>query len=206
MTTSKRAPESPVEWRHLHARIATAQAHAERLLAPSEADEAAVLRDRARKLARPVVLETTSAGDDLIAFTLPGERYAVPTTAVRHVFPSAPPVAIPWAPPLFRGLVNHRGRPLLVVDVGLLLGRPTRADDAAVSLVLVLGDGSDNLGLAVSTAEHLGRLADETLTRDRLPEGLADVGFVRGVTASRLLVLDVDKLLHDPRLVLGPAG
>lgn len=204
MTNSKTPGPPTADWSQLHARIARAQAHGERLLRPSAADEEALLRARAERLSRPTVETTALRGDDLLAFTLPGERYAVPTSAVRHVFPAAPPVPIPWAPPLFRGLVNHRGRPLLVIDVGLLLGRPSRSDDADVPLVLVLADETDDLGLAVSSAEHLGPVPAEAIGRDRLPEGLADVAFLRGVTAERLLVLDVAKLLHDPRLVLGP--
>ena len=199
------SPKTPAtaDWASLHARITRARANSERLLTPTANDEAALLADRARRLARPVGADTALEGDDLLVFTLPGERYAVPTHAVRHVFLSTPAVPVPWAPPLFRGLTNHRGRPLPVIDVGLLLGRPLPAADAEVPLVLVLGDEPDELGLAITTAEHLGLVPDDAITRDRLPEGLADVAFLRGVTKDRLLVLDVDKLLHDPRLVLG---
>lgn len=202
MTISKPAP-TPVDWARLHARIAEARAKNERLLRPSPSEEAALLQTRGARLARPTTETITTVGDDYLVFTLPGERYAVPTAAVRHVFPAAAPVPIPWAPPLFRGLVNNRGRPLLVVDVGLLLGRPERAEDADVPFVLVLADDDEDLGLAVGSAEHLGRVPDDDISRERLPEGLADVRFLRGVTAARLLVLAVDELLRDPRLSLG---
>src|SRR5512139_2066840 len=82
----------------------------------------AVLRARARELARPPAQEDPSVRMvEIVEFTLGAERYAFPASAVREVFNLTEITPLPSVPAFVMGVTNLRGRILSVIDVRRLL-------------------------------------------------------------------------------------
>lgn len=80
---------------------------------------------------------TTTDTTSLLLCTLAGEQYALPMDSVREVIRWRVPTFIPGTPPTLLGVIHHRGSVLPIVDVRLLLGRPTPATTRATRLVIV---------------------------------------------------------------------
>ncbi len=171
------------------------------MMAPSSASPAAVLRARAQALARPVATPPAADMLDVLEFHLAAERYAVETRHVREVRALQQLTPLPGTPDFVRGIVNLRGRIVPVFDLllWLRLPRPGLADLHRIVLV-----GDDRL--------EFGILADVGVAVRQLPRGslqpppptlaaTAAAGLL-GVAADGLIVLDMEHLLADPRILV----
>src|SRR5262245_25793401 len=94
------------DWTRIRSQLELASAAEEQ----RSADEVArILEERARIFARPRQVETSSGGLDLLGFGVGRERYAVDMLSVVDVIPFVQPTRVPCTPPVFLGLVNHKG-------------------------------------------------------------------------------------------------
>lgn len=132
--------------------------------------------------------------DQLVVFSLHGEHYALPITAVQEIIRYTPPGATAAASGLIRGLINLRGKTLPVVDLSPRLGGQLEVGAATRILVVELANGA--LGLIVDAVNGIERIAPEQIeplpaaARRELGEQIAAVG-------DRLIVL------IDPERALG---
>jgi purine-binding chemotaxis protein CheW len=167
----------------------------------ASADPAAVLRGRARALAR---VPTGEAADvhalEILEFALAAERYAVETARVREVQPLRTLTPLPGTPAFVRGIVNLRGRILPVYDLKKFFGLP-EAGLTDLHRIIVVGADFE-LGLLADQVVGVRTLSRRAL-QPSLPT-LTGIGaeFLLGVTAERLVVLDLPRILADPKLVV----
>ena len=161
-----------------------------------------ILRARAQTLARPP--QHAPAADtllELLEFHLAQERYAVETRYVREVHPLKDLTPLPCTPRFVLGIVNVRGRILPVLDFKKFFDLPEKGLTDLHRVILV---GANNL--------ELGLLADvvvgvRSIPVDSLQPSLATLSGVRsdylkGVTAERLVVLDLARILADPKIIV----
>jgi purine-binding chemotaxis protein CheW len=167
---------------------------------PREAKE--ILRARARALAQPLERRTeTGAILELLQFNLAQEHYAIETRFVVGVHPLKDLTALPCTPRFVRGIVNVRGRILPVFDLKRFFDLP---DDGLTDLHRVI--------LVRGYELELGLLADITVGVRTLPAASLQPSlptltgvrqdYLKGVTADRLVVLDLDHILTDPKIVV----
>ena len=168
----------------------------------SSPDGAQILRDRARALARPPELAPAAATLlDVLEFRLAQERYALETRYVREVCPLKDLTPLPCTPPFVLGIVNVRGRIVPVLDLKKLFDLPEQ--------------GLTDLHRIILVEEHeveFGLLADATvgvrsIPADTLQPSLPTLTgirseYLKGVTAERLVVLDVGRILADPKIIV----
>lgn len=169
---------------------------------PPSGDDQAVLRARARRLAQPPVPETAAAGWlEVLEFRLADERYAVETRHVREVQPLRSLTALPGTPDFVLGIVQLRGRVVPVLDLKKFFGLPQRGLTDLHRIVLVR-DASQEFGILADISVGVRRIALDAL-QAALPT-LDGVGaaYVRGVTPERLVVLDMERIFADPRIVV----
>jgi purine-binding chemotaxis protein CheW len=163
---------------------------------------AQILHARARALACPPV--QAPAADsllDVLEFRLAQERYAMETRHVREVVPLKNLTPLPGTPPFVQGIVNVRGQILPVFDLKELFDLPGQGLTDLHCIVLVRGHGLE-----------FGLLADaivgvRTIPVDSLQASLPTLtgvrgDYLKGVTAERLVVLDLDRILADPKLIV----
>jgi purine-binding chemotaxis protein CheW len=165
----------------------------------SEAER--ILRERARKLARPAQEPPATEQIELLEFRLARERYAVESRHVQEVYPLRDLTPLPDTPPFLLGLVNVRGRILPVFDLRKLFELPEQGLTDMHRIVLVRGNDLE-----------LGLLADvivgvHDVARDSLQPSLPTLTGIRaqyllGVTDEHLIVLDLDRILADPRILI----
>lgn len=164
-------------------------------------DAAAILRERARVLARPDAPPAAVASIELLAFRLARAAYAVETRYVAEVLPLLELTPVPCTPAFVAGVVNVRGRITAVIDCQKFLDLPAEGLTDLHHVILVRAGGMEFGLLADAIAgvrlEPAGSLQ---------PLGPALAGArsecLQGMTADRLVVLDLQRMLADPRLVV----
>jgi purine-binding chemotaxis protein CheW len=169
-----------------------------------------ILLERARRLAQ-LPPKTLAADESLELATFHvGPEYLGVSTAV--VYETQPLRAhqwtrVPGAPAFVVGAVNLRGHIYSIFDLARFLGLPARPLSEKAHLLLIRGglcaDGKDM---------ELTLLADEIPIIRRVPVASLNLPpatvsptmqtYLRGVTPDLLLVLDIERLLSDPHLIV----
>ncbi len=185
----------------------TSTEHSRSILSQVEVSE---LERRARALAR-LPTEEAAEGDTLhlVTFPLGKERYGVEVTLVQEVQPleSQTWSLVPCTPDFIVGAVNIRGRIYSVMDMARFLGLPQRPPSEAAHVLLVQGGVQGDEG-----GMELGILADDvpqviTVSLAEVQPSSATVStqaqeYVRGVTDDMLIILGLERLLSDPRIIV----
>lgn len=153
--------------------------------------------DRAKQYAKPSHQETTYHDDEvykLLTFTFAEERYGIDVDVVQGVRPAESITRVPGVPAYYRGVINVRGQIVSVLDLRLFFGLST-STSKQFELVLIQ---THDLSLALLT----DRIEDVQL----IPKTLVapfEMYYAHGVTADQLVILDIDYLLSDERLIIG---
>lgn len=189
-----------VDWKKLYERLERAKVEADRWVSPDPERSRSILDERARELAQRPSATFAPAEEvaELMFFTAGREHFAIGLAwaiAVARIGAIEP---VPDAPLVFRGIANHRGKALAVIDLGALLsGTPT---DSASTYVLVLGLRRPEIAVAVDLVDEVTRVPVTRIDRTTMPAWRDRAKFASGLIDGRRLVLDGQLLLEDPRL------
>jgi len=153
--------------------------------AGSAVDQAAVLAERGRAVARPRE-EPRAAGLPVVAFRLGGERYAVEVGAVFQVVEATGLSPLPATPQWVLGAVVARTRVVPVLDLRALLGLEG-GGMSDLSKIIVLEHEGELFGIAVEDLDGRVDLDRETLATP------ADGPFV-WIAPDRLALLDLARI------------
>ena len=163
----------------------------------------AVFARRAEELAESASTETHSAEAlEALIFALGAEQYALPANQVHELRPLnlLTLTKLPGTPAFLAGLINVRGRIVPVIDLRPLVGLAT--DSPSTSVVLVTHRGG-HIGLLVGGRPTVRPLPVRDLSEPP-PGHLSGIDpiCIRGITPGLVIVLDAERLLADPRLVV----
>jgi purine-binding chemotaxis protein CheW len=165
-------------------------------------DPKEVLQARARALARPPESQAeTGTMLDLLEFRLAHERYAVENRYVQEVCPLKELTPLPGTPPFVRGIINVRGRILPVFDMKKFFDLPEQGIGDLHSVILLRGHDLE-FGLLADIVVGVRAIPADSL-QPSLPTltGIRS-DYLKGVTAERLVVLDLTRVLTDPKIVV----
>jgi purine-binding chemotaxis protein CheW len=169
-------------------------------LTPEQAQS--LMATRAAALAR-----ATSRADvpretiEILTFDLAGEHYAIEARYVQTVLPMKEYGTLPHAPAHFLGLGVVRGELVAIVDLRQLLhvDRPALTD---LSRMIVLGTEQAELAIVADLVHEVTSLAvDELRAAPDFATGI-ERDYLRGITASALIVLEGRAILDDQKLHL----
>jgi purine-binding chemotaxis protein CheW len=174
-----------------------------------EQSEMELLKERARALARLPPAEAVEGEVlRLVTFPLAEERYGVELTLLQEVQPLKRQTwsPVPCAPGFIVGAVNIRGRIYSVMDIGRFLGLPSRPLSETAHVLLVQGgdrwgEGEMELGIL---ADDMPQVANVPLAQVQPPTTISNQAreYVRGVTGDMLIILDPERLLSDPGIIV----
>jgi chemotaxis signal transduction protein len=161
---------------------------------------AEVLEARARALAAsPDDEDDSAAGRELVVLRTGEERFGLALDAVQECDRPQGLAALPGTPSFWRGLVNLRGTLHPVLDLRAALGGPATPEDDDPRVCIVAAGGVV-AGLLVEEVEGIVRVRDEDLAPALPAAGGVDAW--RGITADLVAVIDHEKLLTSPQLVV----
>jgi purine-binding chemotaxis protein CheW len=163
---------------------------------------ARILRERAVALARaPEAAAAPGASLELLEFKLASERYAVETRHVVEVHPLRDLTPLPGTPAFIRGIVNLRGRILPVFDLKKFFDLPEQGLTDLHRIIVVRGNDLE-LGLLADVVASVRRVRLDSLAPALPTLSEIGAGYLRGVSEERLVVLDLDRILADPRILV----
>ena len=168
-----------------------------------------ILDARARLLAVPPQQETDSGETlHLLAFFLGGERYGVNIDLVREALPLDRQnwTRVPCSPSFIVGAVNIRGRIYSLMDISRFFGLAARPWPENPHAVLVnnetgRAEGMELCLLADTLPEIVDIMLHEVQSAGAIVSNQANE-FIHGITQEMLIILDIDRLLSDPRIII----
>ena len=161
-----------------------------------------ILRARTEALARPRPTPPAAGSRlELLEFRLASERYAVESRHVQEVHPLRELTPLPGTPPFVLGIVNVRGRILPVLDLKKFFELPEKGLTDLHRIIRVSGNDLE-LGLLADVIVGVRSIAVDSL-QPSLPTltGIR-ADYLRGVSDERLVVLDVERILSDPKIIV----
>jgi len=160
-----------------------------------------ILRRRAQALARIPSPPSSDTMLELLQFGLASERYAVECRFVQEVHPLRDLTPLPCTPAFIAGIVNVRGRVLPVIDLKKFFGLPERGLTDLHRTIVIRGHDLE-----------VGLLADVIIGISSVPAGSLQPSlptltgiraeYLKGVTEQSLVVLSVDRILLDPKIIV----
>lgn len=201
-TTGKQPGKAAIDWEELRRRLERGRAALEQGAAPTTEERKRILRARARELAREAPqAPAPDAFLEVVAFELAYETYALETSWVREVYPLKEFMPLPGTRPFVLGLLNVRGRLLLVIDIKKFFDLPEKGLTDLNKVIIVHRNGRE-LGILADVILGV-RLVPLTEIQESLPTltGIR-AEYLRGVTKERLVVLNAEKILSDKKLVV----
>ncbi|MGA2083754.1 MAG: chemotaxis protein CheW [Holophaga sp.] len=164
-----------------------------------------ILHARAQVLSRPPApVPAPGTRLELLEFRLAAERYAVEVRFVQEVHNLKELTPLPCTPAFLPGIVNLRGRLLPVLDLLRFFGL---ADEGLADLHCILFvHGHDlDLGLLADTVLGIRLLPGDLLQPALTLHAGLRAEYLQGVTSDGLVVLDLDRILGDPRMIVDEA-
>jgi chemotaxis signal transduction protein len=155
-------------------------------------DDEILLAARAKRLAVPIVEDTSSDGRSAIVVEIDTQRFAFPLADVRRALVLGPLTELPHVPAIVLGLGTADGDVLAVFD-GRVWAGGARRPNADHTPVLILGPAQTPLAFAVD--KFVGSLA--------LPPPTETTGWLQQVSEEGILIVRVSALLADPAFSLG---
>ncbi|HII81515.1 MAG TPA: purine-binding chemotaxis protein CheW [Methanosarcina sp.] len=127
----------------------------------------------------------------LVVFELSGEEFGVNIMQVSEIMPVSKITRVPQAPECVKGLINLRGKIIVVIDLNRRLGFSLRESDS-LSRIIIVEVGDTTIGMLVNSVSGVLKLPLSSIepTPDMIKskinsEYLTGVGKV----GSRLLIL-----------------
>jgi purine-binding chemotaxis protein CheW len=161
-----------------------------------------VLRARAEALARPLAaVDQSRSAFEFVEFTLANERYAVENQWVEEVCPFKDLTPLPCVPPFISGIVNVRGRILAVLNLKKFFDLPEKGITDLHRIILIHGDGVE-FGLLADTVTGVRSLPSQSIQPAPATLGGIRGEYLKGVTAEQMVVLDITRLVADPRIIV----
>lgn len=163
----------------------------------SPAQKKLILRKRARQLAKEEERVRHAASPlDIVEFRLGDEHYGIESGAVREVYAVKALTPLPGTPPHVLGIINVRGQILPVIDLRKVLGLPGTV--TSVNAIIIAHSTVAEVGV------HIDVIVGVREVVERLQDAPATLGvraqYLKGVTADRLAVLDIERLVASTRL------
>lgn len=165
-------------------------------------DASQVLRERARALARAPQRDAAAAASiEVLEFRLARESYALETRHVGEVLPLNDLTPLPCTPSFVRGIVNVRGRILPVLDIKQFFDLPDQGLTDLHRIIFVRGNDLE-LGLLADVIVGVRAIPVDSLQASLPTLTGIRADYLKGVTAERLVVLDLDRILADPKIIV----
>ena len=148
--------------------------------------------------------KATSDGElQLVVFSIGREEFGVEIMNVQEIIRMTNITRIPQAPDYIRGIINLRGRIIVVINLNVVLGMESKEQDENTRII-VASIGDTVMGFVVDSVSEVIRLPEKSV--ESAPAVIADkmgTEYVLGVGKldNRLLILlNLDKILGAKEL------
>jgi purine-binding chemotaxis protein CheW len=159
-----------------------------------------ILEERALALAKPPRDEIDQGTIDVLTVRVGTESYGIDIDHLTEVRPPVDVTPVPDLPPIWAGLTNLRGVLYPVLDMARYLGSESTAEGDRV--LLLVSSATLTVGLLADEIVGLRSVVPAEVESPLETDTDAARGLVSGITPDFLLLLDMEVLLGDARLVV----
>lgn len=190
------------KWEAIYHSLEAVQQSIDHGTAPTSEQKKAILKERAREMARePLQAKGNGLELEIVEFRMAHETYGFESRYIREVYPLKDYCPVPCAPAFVFGLVNVRGQLLSVLDLKKFFGLATQELDNHNQAIILHKDAME-VGILADALLDVRHVARESL-QPALPTltGLR-YEFLLGITPERVIVLDAEKLLSSRDIIV----
>ncbi|MGB8216915.1 MAG: chemotaxis protein CheW [Candidatus Methanoperedens sp.] len=150
--------------------------------------------------------QDTRSGDELqlVVFNIGKEEFGVEITRVQEIIRMTSITGIPQAPDYIRGIINLRGRIIVVLNLNVIMGMETKEQDDNTRIIVANIDETV-MGFIVDSVSEVIRLPEKNVEpAPAVIAGKIGTEYVMGVGKmdDRLLILlDLDRMLGRNQLL-----
>jgi purine-binding chemotaxis protein CheW len=189
------------DWEKLHRHLEEIRQRLEATYRMPDAEKEAVLRARALVMGRMYGEESQGERIFVLEFFLAQERYAAEMKYVRETYPLRSLCRLPGTPPFVVGIINIRGQILSVVDIKKLFDLPEKGI-TNLNRVLVVQSGANIFGILADEVAGIREIEIRDLQPPLATLSGLQEEYIMGITGERLIVLHMENMLSDKRLVI----
>lgn len=171
--------------------------------------EQAILHKRAASAADEKTAETadTLAGIDTLVVRLGYEFYGLPLESLTAAYQdrinlTTPIVPVPCTPPFVAGIANIRGRVIPVIDLARLLSIPAEATASTSTGIIVVTNEDVTMAFRVDAIGDAIQVRVNELAPISGLFDLAETAYLQGTLPDGTILLNMDAILNDPRLIV----
>ena len=161
-----------------------------------------IFRERSRNLGRKAEEQIEDEGYlKVVQFLLGSENYSIESRFIIEIFPLKDLTTIPGAPEFIRGIINYRGQILSILDLKRFFSLPMKGI-SNLNKILVLQNNNMQFGVLADDIQGLKRIPPTSIQPGISCLSTAAAQYVRGITPESVIILDAEKILSDPRMVV----
>ena len=193
---------STIDWKKIHSRMDRVGEKNEHGWEPSDEEVKKILAARTKDLAKKKEKETQSSEYmDVAEFILADERYGIESHRIVEVYPLKDLTPLPSTPPFIMGIINVRGQIKTVIDIKKFFDLPDKGL-SDLSKVVIVRVGEIEVGFLADVSKGISSIPLNRI-QSSLPT-LTEIGaeYLKGVTSDQLIILDVEKILSDEKLIV----
>ncbi len=146
--------------------------------------------------------ETTEESIDLLqlaTFTIGKEKFGIDILRVEEIMKMVPITQLPGSPLAVEGIINLRGKVILVVDLRTKMNLEKKGHDKDTRIIVVEANG-ETVGIIVDSVAEVLRVS--TSITEPPPALVSEVNsrFVRSIGKlenEMLILIDIDEILSD---------
>lgn len=200
--TSKKDQTLTFDWKKIHSQIEAAREKLEQGWQITDKEKEKILKARTKILAREVKEEELAAEYLTVTeFMLADERYGIELNNIVEVYPLKNLTPMPCTPPFVLGIFNVRGQIQTIIDIKKLFDLPDKGLTDLNKVIIVHARGMEAGILAdVIIGIRSIPLSEVQPTLPTLTDIRAE--YMKGVTGDQLIVLDVEKIFSDERIIV----
>ncbi len=200
---SKEGQPSSIDWKEIHSRLEAVREKLEQERYLSETEKEQIIRERTRKLGKASPDEPSSSTEYLkvTEFVLSDEKYGIELDAISEVISLKDLTPLPCTPPFITGVMNIRGKIVTVIDIRKMLELPAGGLTDLNRLIIVHAHGME-AGILADLISGV-RLIRTGGIQPALPTltGIR-AEYIKGVTGDQLIILNVENIFSDERIIV----
>jgi purine-binding chemotaxis protein CheW len=166
----------------------------------------ALIRPGTRQVAPVGEKEAVSQGQQYLTFTVSGEEYAIPISAIKEIIEYRQPTEVPMMPHYIRGVINLRGRVVPVIDLAVRFGR-AKDEASKRTCIVILEIAQENqqqdISVVVDAVHAVADIADANVEPPPKFGARLRTDFISGmgkIGEQFVIILDVDRVLSVEEL------
>ncbi len=136
-----------------------------------------------------------------VSFKIGTEQFGIEVGFVHEIQPLRNLTLIPCTPDFVVGAVNIRGLIIPVIDIRVFFNMPKKSISDS-NKVIVSQVGDKRLGIIADSVEDVTNLTDDDIDSQLATLSGTHEELIRGVSNSQVIVLNIEALVSDKRLVI----